>query len=70
MKPSHIFKREELKRFRKAFGYSQEEFAARLGMDSKAVSEWERGKKNPLPQTVEKMCKVLGVQQSELLEVA
>lgn len=56
-----------LKRFRKASGYSQEGLALKVGVHRTYVSGVERGIRNPSIQILEKLAKPLGISAWELL---
>ncbi|HMC01390.1 MAG TPA: helix-turn-helix transcriptional regulator [Flavobacteriaceae bacterium] len=43
-------------------GYTQKKFAALIGKSATTVSNLGQGKFSPTPQTIEKMCEVLGIE--------
>jgi transcriptional regulator with XRE-family HTH domain len=51
-------------------GISQEEVAARAGVDRSYVSILERGLKSPTLETLEKICAALGTLPERLIEEA
>ncbi|UCI30866.1 helix-turn-helix domain-containing protein [Mesorhizobium sp. B4-1-4] len=66
---------EELARFGAALrllrserGYSQEEFAALIGIDRSYLGGVERGDRNPSLKLLFRICKALGLQPKELLK--
>ena len=58
---------ENVKKFRKAIGLSQEELAVRLCVVRQTVSKWEKGLSVPDVQMLLCIAKVLGVSVNELL---
>lgn len=59
---------ENIRKYRKAKGYTQRELANLLNVKISAVSAWEIGRNQPLMDNVEKLAHVLGVQKSDLIE--
>ncbi len=57
-----------LKELRKACGWTQAAFAARVGFSREYVARLETGKHDPSVSTVEKLAKALNVKVGELLE--
>ena len=55
-------------RKRKELNLTQAQFAERLGISSKSVSKWERGKCMPDYGIVNELCDALGITVSELLD--
>lgn len=53
--------------FREAKGWSQEDYADRAGIHRTYVSDIERGKRNPTISVVEKLAVPFGIDASELL---
>jgi transcriptional regulator with XRE-family HTH domain len=47
----------EIRRQRRAAGLSQEEFAAKIGVDRTTLGKWERGKASPTPKSIRKLTK-------------
>ncbi len=58
---------EKLKRMRKEKGWSQDQFAQRVGIHGRHVGKYEIGKAMPNADTVVKIAKVLGVSTDYLL---
>ena len=56
-----IFLNEELYKFRKLKGLSQEELAAQIGVSRQIVSHWENGTNTPDLENLLKICKVLEI---------
>ena len=59
-----------LREKREKLGMSQEEFAARAGVDRTYVSILERGLKSPTLETLEKICEALGTLPERVIETA
>jgi transcriptional regulator with XRE-family HTH domain len=57
-----------VRRYRLAAGFSQEELAARLGLEQSYVSELESGKKNPTAVTLWHIAVALNVKPEMLLK--
>lgn len=57
-----------MRNLRVAKGLSQEEFAARCGLDRTYVSGVERGKRNISLRNIELVAQALGVKISDLFE--
>ena len=51
---------EDLKEIRMAFGRSQEEFAALMGLTRRQIAEMERGVANPIYQTIMRIGRLFG----------
>jgi transcriptional regulator with XRE-family HTH domain len=62
-------KRTRLMRARKAAGYTQEELACALDMDSSTIQRWELGKAEPLPYKRPKLARVLKITLEQLEEL-
>lgn len=58
----------KLKRWRLARLLSIRELAKKSGVNHSAISEMERGKRQPHPKTLEKLARALEVEPIELLE--
>lgn len=58
-----------LKKFRKAAGFSQEALALECGLHRTYVSGVERGIRNPTVTVLQKLARPLGIAPSRLLEV-
>ena len=59
-----------LREKREKLGMSQEEIAARAGVDRTYVSILERGLKSPTLETLEKICEALGTLPERVIEAA
>lgn len=60
----------ELKKFRRIAGFSQEELAARSGVDKGAISRLERGlRREPSYETVVRLARALNLEPEELVPV-
>ena len=57
-----------LRRFRNEKGWSQEEFAERVGIHRTYVSDLKRGARNPTIAIVERLAKPLKVSPGSLLD--
>lgn len=64
----HIGK--NMKRERKAAGYTQREFAQLLGMPVSTYSNYENGNRDPGPETLKKIAAALGIPLDRLLSVS
>lgn len=58
---------ENLKKFRKNKGYSQEQLAVRLNVVRQTISKWEKGLSVPDAQMLVEIADIFGVPVSELL---
>ncbi len=56
-----------LKRLRRAKGWSQEEYAFEAGIHRTYVSDIERGARNPTIEILVKLAQPLGVEPAELI---
>lgn len=56
-----------LKRLRRAKGWSQEEYAFEAGIHRTYVSDIERGSRNPTIEILVKLAKPLGVEPADLI---
>ena len=59
---------QRLRELRKERGLSQEEFAARAGLNRSYVSDVERGVRNISLQNIDVVAKTLGLTVSELMQ--
>ena len=59
---------DNLKNERKIAGYSQAEFAKKLGTTQQRVSEWERGKVEPTLSNIIAILKVLNITFEDLIQ--
>lgn len=55
-----------IKNFRNFKGMTQEFLAEQIGKTKNVISNWERGDNSPDPDSVEKICKVLGVTPNQI----
>lgn len=62
-----IYLGDRIKQIRKAKKMSQEEFSELLGLSQPAVSQFEKGLRQPTPKTIDKICEVLKVSRNELV---
>jgi transcriptional regulator with XRE-family HTH domain len=58
-----------LRKYREAQGLNQKEFAERIGVGNGRVSNWEQGINRPDVDLLAKICEVLNVSPSELLDI-
>lgn len=58
---------ENLRKFRKRQGLTQEELAERVKMDFTTINKIENGKRNPSLKSMEKIARALKVSLKELL---
>jgi transcriptional regulator with XRE-family HTH domain len=58
-----------IRKFREAKGFNQKEFAERIGVGNGRVSNWEQGINRPDVDLLAKICEVLSVSPSELLDI-
>lgn len=62
---------EQLRRFREAAGFSQEELAERAGLSANGISALERGeRKRPYPDTLRRLAEALGLTEAQRAELA
>ena len=61
---------ENMKRERKAAGYTQREFAQLLGIPVSTYSNYENGNRDPGPETLKKIAAALGIPLDRLLSVS
>ena len=67
---SYLHIGENMKRERKAAGYTQREFAQLLGMPVSTYSNYENGNRDPGPETLKKIAAALGIPLDRLLSVS
>ncbi len=60
--------RKNLKAFRSANGYSQDEVAGYLDISREMISYFENGVRVPSASQLQKICDLYGIEMSELLE--
>ncbi len=58
-----------LKQLRRQKGFSQETFGFEANLHRTYVSQLERGLKSPSLETLERICKALGIKMSRLLQL-
>ena len=58
-----------IRKFREARGLNQKQLADLLGVKNNRVSNWEQGLNRPDADIIAKMCVILNVSPSELLDV-
>ncbi len=58
-----------LRKYREAQNLNQKEFAKLIGVSNSRVSNWEQGLNRPDVDTLSKICEVLKVSPSELLDI-
>jgi transcriptional regulator with XRE-family HTH domain len=56
---------EELTRFRRAHGWTQQQLAERSGVDKATINQAERGRRSPRVETLEKLAVALGVEMAD-----
>lgn len=59
---------EHLKKERRMAGFSQKDFAEKIGTTQQRVSEWECGKVEPTLYYIVAIIKVLGISFDELID--
>ena len=59
---------EKIAALRKQAGFSQEQFAEKLGISRQAVSKWENGTATPTSENLARIGRLFGVQVSSLLD--
>ena len=57
----------KVKELRLNKGIQQKDLAISLGISQAAISDWERGKKNPKDENLRKLCEFFGVDERTLL---
>lgn len=60
---------ERIKLFREDRNMSQKDFAEKIGVSNSRVSNWEQGINRPDVDLLKKICEILNVSPSELLDV-
>lgn len=60
---------QRIRYFREKRGMEQKTFAARLGIISNAVSNWETGRSQPTVQTLPKICEILEINVNQLFDM-
>ena len=60
---------EKIKLYREDRNLSQKDFAQKIGVSNSRVSNWEQGINRPDVDFVKKICEVLNVSPSELLDI-
>jgi len=60
---------ERIKLYREDRNLSQKDFAEKIGVSNSRVSNWEQGINRPDVDLLKKICEVLNVSPSELLDV-
>ena len=60
---------ERIKLYRENRNLSQKDFAEKIGVSNSRVSNWEQGINRPDVDLLKKICEVLNVSPSELLDV-
>ena len=58
---------QRIKQARKAAGITQEQLADRLGISFQSVSQWERDKRSPKKETIDKIANAIGCNALDLL---
>lgn len=56
-----------IKRLRKKLGLTQEKFAEKINFSTKGVSNIERNRYQPNPETIDKICEVFKIHPLDLL---
>lgn len=59
----------QIRFFREKMNMEQKELAAKVGIKSNAVSNWENGRTRPDIALLPKICQVLGVSMDELFDI-
>ena len=59
---------ENIARFRRSKGYTQEELAGKLNLSPQAVSKWENGISEPTTTNLIALAKLFGVAPEDLLQ--
>lgn len=60
----------KIRRYRELRGFSQKEFAAKIGVSNSRVSNWEQGINRPDADILATICHVLDVSADRLLDIA
>lgn len=60
---------EKIKQYRELREYSQKEFADKIGVSNSRISNWENGLNRPDCDLIRKICQVLNISPSELLDI-
>lgn len=60
---------ENIRKARKAAGFSQKELAERLQVYQKDISRWENGERTPTMEVFTKICRELNASADEILEL-
>ncbi len=56
-----------IKRLRESTGLTQEKFAEKIGSSTKGISNIERNRYQPKPETIDKICEVFNIHPVDLL---
>ncbi len=56
-----------IKRLRKEYGLTREEFAERVGISTDTIGNLESNRYAPTPKTIDKICSALNIKYFELL---
>ncbi|WP_037499223.1 helix-turn-helix domain-containing protein [Sphingomonas jaspsi] len=59
---------ENVRRYRKRKGMTQEQLALEVGMERSYISDLERGTRNPSVRAADRLAKALGVEAHHLLK--
>lgn len=57
---------ENIKKFREMRRMTQKQFSEQLSKSRNVISNWERGENSPDPDTIEEICRILGVTPNQL----
>lgn len=60
---------DKIKQYRELRKYSQKEFSEKIGVSNSRVSNWENGLNRPDCDLIRRICQVLQVSPSELLDI-
>ena len=60
---------EKIKLYRMEKGMTQKELADALNISYVNISQWERGKRNPKIETLQKIAEILGISTADFLEM-
>ena len=60
---------DRIKLYREDRNFSQKEFAEKIGVSNSRVSNWEQGINRPDVDLLKKICEVLNVSPSELMDI-
>ena len=65
----NVFKNKKLKELRKDAGFTQLQFAEKIGVARTTYAEYEQGKIQPPIDKIQRICRIFSINMSDLMEV-